>query len=100
MQALHELVLSIGGNLWNLVIILAIFLGIYYGLRSKFIQFRLFPETLRIVSAKARRGKDGHGVSGFQAFCIALGAASARGTWPAWPWRWWPADRGRYSGCG
>ena len=79
MQALHELVLSIGGNLWNLVIILAIFLGIYYGLRSKFIQFRLFPETLRIVSAKARRGKDGHGVSGFQAFCIALGGCIGTG---------------------
>ena len=79
MQALHELVLSIGGNLWNLVIILAIFLGIYYGLRSKFIQFCLFPETLRIVSAKARRGKDGHGVSGFQAFCIALGGCIGTG---------------------
>lgn len=79
MKALHSLVLSIGGNLWNLVIILAIFLGIFFGFRSKFVQFRLFPEALRLVSAKARQGKDGHGVSGFQAFCVALGGCIGTG---------------------
>ena len=100
MQALHEIVLTIGGNLWNLVIILAIFLGIYYGFRSKFVQFRLFPETLRIVLAKARQGRAATVYPASKPSALRWGAVSARGTWPAWPWRWWPADRGRYSGCG
>ncbi|MGI5824301.1 MAG: alanine/glycine:cation symporter family protein [Bacillota bacterium] len=79
MEMLDKIVLWIGGNLWNLVIILACFLGIFYGIRTKFVQFRLFPETLRLVFKKAREGKDRNGVSGFQAFCIALGGCIGTG---------------------
>lgn len=79
MNALDNVVLMLGGHLWNAVIVLAVFLGVFYGIRTKFVQFRLFPETLRQVGKKARKGKNGHGVSGFQAFWVALGGCIGTG---------------------
>ena len=58
MEKLNNLVLDLGGNAWNLVLVLAIFLGVFYGIRTKFIQIRLFPEALRLVKNRAKEGKD------------------------------------------
>ncbi len=80
MDRLNDIVLWIGGNLWNLVLVLALFLGLFYGIRSRFIQFRLFGETMHLIAEKAGRGKDKkEGVSGFQAFCITLGGCIGTG---------------------
>lgn len=79
MERLNNLVLSLGGNAWNLVLVLAVFLGVFNGFRTKFIQIRLFPEVIRLVKNRAKEGKDGTGVSGFQALCITLGGCIGTG---------------------
>ena len=79
MEKLNNLVLDLGGNAWNLVLVLAIFLGVFYGIRTKFIQIRLFPEALRLVKNRAKEGKDEKGVSSFQALCITLGGCIGTG---------------------
>ncbi len=79
MEKMNNLILDLGGGVWNLVLILAVFLGIYYGFRTKFIQIRLFPEALRLVKNHAGKGVDKKGVSGFQALCITLGGCIGTG---------------------
>ena len=66
-----------GNNLlWTYILIaLLIGLGIYFTIRTKFVQVRLFGEMFRVISEK----KDGErGVSAFQAFTIST--ASRVGT--------------------
>ena len=62
--------------LWTyILIILLIGLGVYFTIRTKFVQFRLFGEMFRVITEK----KDGEkGVSAFQAFTIST--ASRVGT--------------------
>jgi len=81
MEFVNNLVLSIGGYLWDAVIYLGCFLGIYYGIfRGKLIQFRLFPEAVRLMGKKAREAeKSSKGVSGWGAFCVALGGCIGTG---------------------
>ncbi|MCM3610361.1 alanine:cation symporter family protein [Planococcus sp. MERTA32b] len=66
-----------GNNLlWTYILIaLLLGLGIYFSIRTKFVQIRLFGEMFRVISEK----KDGEkGVSAFQAFTIST--ASRVGT--------------------
>ena len=66
-----------GNNLlWTYILIaLLLGLGIYFSIRTKFVQVRLFGEMFRVISEK----KDGEkGVSAFQAFTIST--ASRVGT--------------------
>ncbi len=66
-----------GNNLlWTYILIaLLLGLGIYFTIRTKFVQVRLFGEMFRVISEK----KDGeNGVSAFQAFTIST--ASRVGT--------------------
>lgn len=79
LTSLNDIVLWIGGNLWNLVLVLATLLGVIYGFRSKFIQFRMWGETMRLVRDRATQREDGEGVSGFQALCITLGGCIGTG---------------------
>lgn len=62
--------------LWEYVLIYVLIgLGIYFSIRTKFVQIRLFPEMFRVITEK----KDGEtGVSAFQAFTIST--ASRVGT--------------------
>jgi len=63
--------------LWSYVlIIMLIGLGLYFTFRTKFVQFRLFGEMVRLLGEGARADKKG--VSSFQAFCIST--ASRVGT--------------------
>lgn len=54
---------------WMLIIV-----GIYFTIRTKFVQFRLFPEGIRVLTEKSHDG----GISSFQALMIAT--ASRVGT--------------------
>ncbi|MBM7094945.1 alanine:cation symporter family protein [Bacillus sp. H-16] len=66
--------------LWTYVLIaLLIGLGIYFTIRSNFVQFRLFGEMFKVITEKSTISKEGkRGVSSFQAFCIST--ASRVGT--------------------
>ncbi len=78
MGALESLITGINDVLWTyLLIVLLIGAGLYFTIRSDFVQFRLFGEMFRVV-ADVTRGPGGRGISSFGAFCI--GAASRIGT--------------------
>lgn len=59
----------------NILIALLVFTGLYFSLRTRFVQFRLLPEGLRLLMEKAHHKE---GVSSFQALMIST--ASRVGT--------------------
>ena len=59
----------------NVLIILLLGAGIYFSFRTRFVQFRLFPESIRVV---AQPGSDENGLSSFQALMVST--ASRVGT--------------------
>lgn len=76
MEALEWIVGKGNYLLWEYVLIYVLIgLGLYFTIRTKFVQVRLFPEMFRVITEK----KDGAtGVSAFQAFTIST--ASRVGT--------------------
>lgn len=72
------------GNTWlwsRILIVLLIVLGLYFTVRSNFVQFRFFGEMFRLLgegAGNAIASKERKGVSSFQAFCIST--ASRVGT--------------------
>ncbi|PRR72117.1 alanine/glycine:cation symporter family protein [Clostridium thermopalmarium] len=84
MDILQNIVSSINNILWSYVLIaLLIALGLYFTIRSGFVQFRFFGEMFRLLGEGANKsissnGKEHKGVSSFQAFCIST--ASRVGT--------------------
>lgn len=74
-------IISVGNTIiWSYVLIaLLIILGLFFTLRTGFVQFRLFKEMFRLLTEGAStRNKDKKTVSSFQAFCIST--ASRVGT--------------------
>lgn len=62
-----------------LLIYMLVGIGLYFTIRTGFVQFRMIPEMFRVITDKAPVGKDGKkGISSFQAFTIS--AASRIGT--------------------
>ena len=59
----------------NILIVLLLGTGIYFSIRTRFVQFRLFPESIRVV---AQPGSDDKGLSSFQALMVST--ASRVGT--------------------
>ena len=89
MEKLTELVDgSINGVIWNIIPWLLIAAGIYFGLRTLFVQIRLLPAMLKAVAEKPPVARDEQGneiedgervgISAFKAFTIS--AASRVGT--------------------
>ncbi|MBN6187234.1 alanine:cation symporter family protein [Aneurinibacillus sp. BA2021] len=79
--ALFEKFVSVSNNiLWSyILIILLIVLGVYFTFRTRFVQFRMFGEMIRLLGdgvGDTAKGKGG--VSSFGAFCIST--ASRVGT--------------------
>ena len=77
---------SLNGLIWNIVPVFLIGAGVYFGLRTLFVQIRMFPDMLKAV-AETPKGKDRDGrdldeeyggLSAFKAFTIS--AASRVGT--------------------
>lgn len=55
---------------WNPVLVaLLLGAGLYFSIRTRFVQVRKFSSMLRSLFSKKR---DGNGISSFQAFCLAL----------------------------
>ncbi|WP_226529232.1 alanine/glycine:cation symporter family protein [Metabacillus niabensis] len=77
MNLIESMINGTNTLLWSYVlIIMLIGLGLYFTFRTKFVQFRLFGEMVRLLGEGARADKKG--VSSFQAFCIST--ASRVGT--------------------
>ena len=71
-----EIIASVNDALYSYILILVLVLGgIYFTVRTRFVQFRLFKEQIRCVTEKPA---DGKGVSSFQALMVST--ASRVGT--------------------
>ncbi|MDR1773654.1 MAG: alanine:cation symporter family protein [Clostridioides sp.] len=81
MDAMNNVVLQINDVLWSyVIIIMLIAAGIYFTIRTKFVQFTSFGEQFRLLGSgigDKEAKKDGK-ISSFQAFCIST--ASRVGT--------------------
>lgn len=73
---LAEILVTIGDNMYLYVLVgLLIAIGTYMSIKTKFVQFRLFPETFKVVMEKK---SDKEAISSFQALMVAT--ASRVGT--------------------
>ncbi|SHH15080.1 alanine/glycine:cation symporter family protein [Tepidibacter thalassicus] len=80
MLSFFNKIISIGNDLlWGkILIILLITLGLYFTIKSNFVQFKFFGEMLRLLGDGANNSSNKNGISSFQAFCIST--ASRVGT--------------------
>ena len=77
MEIVEKFITETNDLLWSsILIILLIGMGIYFSFRTKFVQFRMVKEMIRLLGEGATADKKG--VSSFQAFCIST--ASRVGT--------------------
>lgn len=67
---LEKIVSQVNGFVWNpVLVVLLIAAGLYFSVRTRFVQVRKFSSMLRSLFSK----KEGdNGISSFEAFCIAL----------------------------
>ncbi|WP_042275103.1 alanine/glycine:cation symporter family protein [[Clostridium] dakarense] len=80
MEVLNKLVLSANNFIWTYILISAlIVLGLYFTVKTNFVQFRYFKEMFRLLGeGSSKEAKKEGKVSSFQAFCIST--ASRVGT--------------------
>lgn len=77
-QILENIVVVINDFLWSkLLIILLVSCGIYFTFKSKFVQFRMLKEMVRVLMEGRTGSKDS--ISPFQAFCIGMAARVGTG---------------------
>lgn len=71
MNHFENLVNQINNVMWNknLLVALLVISGIYFTLRTRGVQFRLFGHMIKLITEKTKASKGG--VSSFQAFCIS-----------------------------
>ena len=73
---LYPIVTTINSYLSNYILVfLLVGVGVWYTIRTRFVQFRMFVESLRVV---AQPGNDKNGLSSFQALMVST--ASRVGT--------------------
>lgn len=80
MKFILDLFYAVNNFLWSyILIIMLVGLGVYFSIKTNFVQFRMLKEMFMLLGDGALRGKEGHnGISSFQAFCIST--ASRVGT--------------------
>ncbi len=82
MSTLDSLIIEINDHFWTYLLIPLIGVsGLWFTLRSKAVQLRLFPEMLRVLKDPAPRSADGRrkSVSSFGAFTISAAARIGTG---------------------
>ena len=80
MELLNKLVLQVNDFIWTYILIaMLIILGIYFTVKTNFVQFRFFKEMFKLLGDGASKDAKKEGkISSFQAFCIST--ASRVGT--------------------
>lgn len=72
MEFIENLVGTLNGLLWsNVLIVMLIGLGLWFTVRSGFVQICNIKEMLRLITKTAGSKVEDNGVSSFQAFCIS-----------------------------
>lgn len=80
MELLNEVILKFNDFLWTYILIaMLIALGIYFTIKTRFVQFRYFKEMFKLLGDSTSKDAKQEGkISSFQAFCIST--ASRVGT--------------------
>ncbi len=71
----EKVVSFLNGIIWSpALVVLLVGAGLYFSVRTRFVQVRRFGLMLRSLFARAEKTPDGkqHGISSFEAFCVAL----------------------------
>ncbi len=77
MDTLHEIIKASNDILWTYVLIVGLLAcGIYFTIRSRFVQFRYLKEMFRLLGDKSQSKGS---ISSFQAFCISIAARVGTG---------------------
>lgn len=72
MELLDSFITAINNVLWSYVLIfLLVGLGLYFTLRTHFVQLRMLPEMVRLLTEGAGSKTRGREISTFQAFCVS-----------------------------
>lgn len=72
LDALNNIVSQINDVLWSYVVIsLLLFAGVYFTVRTKFVQIRYIGEMFKLLGHGAGIKTEGHEISSFQAFCVS-----------------------------
>ncbi|MFK8848512.1 alanine/glycine:cation symporter family protein [Streptomyces sp. Ac-502] len=81
MSTLDSLIVAVNDGLWTYLLIpLVVCAGLYFTVRSRAVQLRLFPEMLRVLKDKSQPRADGtKPVSSFGAFTISAAARVGTG---------------------
>ena len=96
METFAGIVSSISGWLYSYILIaLLIAAGLYFTVRTGFVQFRLFGESIRVITEKR---SDKESISSFQALMVSTALVPA--TWLVLPVQSSPAAPVLCSGCG
>ena len=80
-----------------ILIALLVISGVYFTIRTKFVQIRLFPEAIRVLTEKK---KEKTGVSSFQALMISTASRVGTGNIAGVATALSMGGAGRFSGCG
>lgn len=75
MASLDKIISFVNDIVWSpALVVLLVFAGLYFSVRTGFVQVRRFGLMLKALFAPAERHEDGRkkGISSFEAFCVAL----------------------------
>ncbi|WNF20936.1 alanine/glycine:cation symporter family protein [Mesobacillus jeotgali] len=80
MEILNNIISELNNYMWSYILIaVLVVLGTYFTFRTRFVQFKFFPEMIRVLKDPATVSSEGkRGRSSFQAFTVSL--ASRVGT--------------------
>ena len=71
----EKLVSALNDIVWSpVLVVLLVGAGLYFSIRTRFVQVRRFGQMIRSLFAPSEKSEDGqkHGISSFEAFCVAL----------------------------
>ena len=72
MDSMNAAVNAVNDVLWSYVLIVVLIAcGLYFTFATRFVQVRMLPEMLRLLTEGIGRQTEGHAISSFQAFCVS-----------------------------
>ena len=72
MDSVNAAVNAVNDVLWSYVLIVVLIAcGLYFTFATRFVQVRMLPEMLRLLTEGIGKQTEGHAISSFQAFCVS-----------------------------
>ena len=72
MEILNSIITSVNDVIWSYILIFCLVgLGIWFTLKTGFVQLKMLPEMLRVISEGAGKMTKEKEISPFQAFCVS-----------------------------